>query len=41
MQSKLSELVDNLSGIYNKECKSCLEKKSNQNAILLALKIID
>ena len=42
MQSKLSELVDNLSGIYNKECKSCVEKKkSNQNAILLALKIID
>ena len=30
MQSKLSDLVDNLSGINNKECKSCMEKKSNQ-----------
>ena len=27
MQSKLSDLVDNLSGIYNKECKSCMERK--------------
>ena len=27
MQSKLSDLVDNLSGINNKECKSCMEKK--------------
>ena len=27
MQSKLSDLVDNLSGINNKECKSCIEKK--------------
>ena len=27
MPSKLSDLVDNLSGIYNKECKSCMEGK--------------
>ena len=27
MQSKLSDLVDNLSGIYDKECKSCMERK--------------
>ena len=30
MQSKLSDLVDNLSGIYIKECKSCMERKDNQ-----------
>ena len=41
-QSKLLNLVDNLSGIYHKECKSCMERnKLNQNAILLGLKIID
>ena len=27
MQSKLSDLVDNLSEIYNKECKKCMERK--------------
>ena len=27
MPSKLSDLVDNLSGIYDKECKSCMERK--------------
>ena len=27
MQSKLSDHVDYLSGIYNKECKSCMERK--------------
>ena len=27
MESKLSDLVDNLSGINNKECKSCMERK--------------
>ena len=27
MSSKLSDLVDNLSGIYNKECKSCMKGK--------------
>ena len=40
MQSKLSDLIDNLSGINHKECKSC-KKKVNRNAILLGLKIID
>ena len=28
MQSKLSDLVDDLSGIFNKECKSCMERKN-------------
>ena len=27
MQSKLSDLVDTLPGIYNRECKSCMERK--------------
>ena len=27
MQSQLSDLVDNLSEIYHKECKSCMERK--------------
>ena len=27
MQSKLSDLVDNLSGIYNYKCKKCMETK--------------
>ena len=36
MQSKLSDLVDNLPEINNKDCKKCTEKKKlNQNAILL------
>ena len=34
MQSKLSDLANNLSGIYNKECKSCMERKKNRNVIL-------
>ena len=38
MQSKLSDLLDSLSGIFNKECKSCMEKKifffRIQNSIL-------
>ena len=38
MERKLSDLVDNLSGIYNKECKSCMERR---NVNLLGLKIID
>ena len=43
MSTSLSNLVGNLSGINDKECKSCMErkKKLNQNAILLGLKIID
>ena len=31
MQGKLSDLVDNLSGIFNKECKSCTEKKKKSD----------
>ena len=42
MPSKLSDLVDNLSEINNKDCKTCLEKKrSDQNVNLLGSKIID
>ena len=40
MQGKLSDLVDNLSGIFNKECKSCTEKKKSQTVILLGLEIV-
>ena len=28
MPSKLSDLVDNLSEINNKDCKTCIERKS-------------
>ena len=42
MSTSLSNLVDNLSGINDKECKSGMErKKLNPNAILLSLKIIN
>ena len=42
MSSKLSDLADNLSKIYKKECEGCKQrKKSNQYAILLSLKIIN
>ena len=42
MSSKLSNLVDNLSEINNKDCKNCMERKIlNQNVNLLGLKIID
>ena len=42
MPSKSSNLVDNVSEINNKNCKTCVERKiSNQNASLLGLKIID
>ena len=27
MQTSLSNLVDNLSGVYDKECKKCMERK--------------
>ena len=42
MQSKLSNLVDNLSEINKKDCKTCMERKKilNQNVNLLGLKII-
>ena len=32
MQGKLSDLVDNLSGIFNKECKSCTKKKKKKKS---------
>ena len=42
MQSKLSDLANNVSEINNKECKKCREKKRvYQNVNLLGLKIID
>ena len=42
MQSKLSDLVDNLPEINNKNCKKCMEKKIlNYNVNLLGSKIID
>ena len=42
MQSKLVDLFDNLSGINNKDCKKCMEKKIfNENVNLLGSKIID
>ena len=39
MQSKLSDLADNLSEINDKECKKCMKKKIDQNVNLLVLKI--
>ena len=39
MQSALSDLVNNISEINNKDCKTCIKRK--QNVILLGLKIID
>ena len=42
MSSKLSDLVNNLSEIYSKDCKGCKEeKKSNQYVTLQDLKIIN
>ena len=42
MQSKLSDLVDNLWRIYNKEWKSCREeKKVKSECDSLGLEIID
>ena len=29
MQTSLSNLVDNLSGVYDKECKKCMERQKN------------
>ena len=31
MSSKLSDLVDNLSEIYSKECKECKERKKKKS----------
>ena len=41
MWSKLSDLINNLSEIYSKECRGCNEKESNQYGILLELKIMN
>ena len=42
MPSILSDLVDNLSDINNKDCKTSMERKiSYRNLILLGLKITD
>ena len=30
MSTSLSSLVDNLSGLYDKECKKCMERKKNE-----------
>ena len=36
MPTSLSEIVDNTSGIFNSiECKSCIEKVTIQNVVLL------
>ena len=42
MPSNLPNLVDNLSEINNKDCKTCMEREIlNQNVNLLGLKIIE
>ena len=42
MQISLSSLIDNLSEVYNKECKKCKKrKKKSQIVNLLDLKMVD
>ena len=41
LQSKLSKLIDNLSGIAKIDCIACKERKKNLYANLLSLKIIN
>ena len=41
MSSKLSDLVDNLSGIYDKECIYCRKKELTCNVNLSVLKMIN
>ena len=43
MSTSLSNLVDNLSGIYDKECKKCMQRKKKSAWIvnLLDLKMVD
>ena len=41
MSSKLSGLVDNLSGIYDKECIYCRKKRFRCNVNLSVLKMMD
>ena len=38
MSTSLSNLVDNLSGIYDKECKKCMERKNRLNCELIRFK---
>ena len=43
MSTSLSNLVDNLPGVYDKECKRCMERKKELGWIanLLDLKMVD
>ena len=42
MQSSLSNLVDNLSEVYNKECRKCRErKKIKLNCEFVGFKMVD
>ena len=42
MRSKLSDLVDNLSEINNKDCKTCMERKNIKSECdFIGFKIID
>ena len=42
MQTSLSHLVDKLSGVYDKECKKCKERrKLGSISNLLDLKMVD
>ena len=42
MSTSLSNLVDNLSGVYDKECKKCIERKKLGWIVnLLDLKMVD
>ena len=42
MQTSLSSLVDNLSGVYDKACKKCIERKKIDWVVnLLDLKMVD
>ena len=41
MSTSLSNLVDNLSGVYDKECKKCMERKMGWIVNLLDLKMVD
>ena len=38
MSTSLSNLVDNLSGVYDKECKKCMKKKIRLNCEFIGFK---
>ena len=38
MPTSLSNLVDNLSGVYDKECKKCMKKKIRLNCEFIGFK---